>query len=111
MTIPLPICAPGEEAWPTETGYVCGPADPAIPEEMDQSPDPLPEPLPLTPPPGTSTGTVSPLPDVLAETGPSDDVLAGLLAVAAILCVAGVTVKVWAEARRSESTLRTEGLL
>lgn len=51
MTIddfPIPDCAPGMEAWPIvsedpENQYVCGPADPADPEHMDDPPVTAPE--------------------------------------------------------------------
>lgn len=93
MTIQLPECAPGEEAWPTDTGYVCGPADPAIPEDIDQHPEVLPEPLPLDPlPTVTATTAPAPLPEQLAETGHADTVLAALLAIASFAILLGLAI-------------------
>lgn len=61
---PLPECGPGEEAIPAgETGYVCGPADPATPEDVDKG-----EVVPVT---ETAPAVTTP-PAMLAETGFGD---------------------------------------
>jgi hypothetical protein len=68
LMVPVPDCGPGEEAWPTETGYVCGPADLADPTlPADQQPPPL-SVAPVDPPsdPGVP---VAPVVDELLKVG------------------------------------------
>lgn len=97
-------CAPGEEAWPGEFGYVCGPADEANPgarpEPSGTFPPLMPPPveefppaLPLDPlPPELGTPQVvvpvEPIPRELAETGSADAL--NILVLAAILFVTGL---------------------
>lgn len=75
----LPTCAPGEEAQPAGDIYVCGPADPATPEEVQ---------------------SVSPVaPDELAATG--SDPLVGLVIVAGVAVSLGLGLLRWSHDRRS----------
>lgn len=70
---PLPVCEAGQEAQPFEDGYVCGPADPAIPELLDglevEQGGPAPYPMP-TPTP-TFTSGPAPVPH-LGEEPPAE---------------------------------------
>jgi len=78
--VPLPECAEGEEAWPTETGYVCGPADLAIPDAAPV----------LT----VEVAVVPPIAPHLAETGAD----MGLAMWAVGLVLIGATLKAFAKA-------------
>lgn len=64
--VDLPECAPGEEAIPAGDGYVCGPADEALPDPVDVL-------MPVEPVPSVETFPpalpLDGLPEVLAETG------------------------------------------
>lgn len=105
----LPTCAVGEEAVPFEDGYVCGPADPALPE---------PSPLPTIAPEKLPTFTAKPLPvempspvaprpapvDTLAETGPAEDRLLALTYGALALIPLGAGLIIRSAVRRDRST-------
>lgn len=76
------VCAPGEEAWPFEDGYTCGPADLPM---LDPLPEATPTPVASTPVASSPAVGVADVP-VLAETGAD---VGGLLFVAAALILAG----------------------
>jgi len=112
--VQLPTCAVGEEAVPFEDGYVCGPADPALPE---------PSPLPTIAPEELPAFTAQPLPvevpaapvaqpaplGMLAETGVVEDRLGALahFGIGILGVGAGLLCSVWIAGLRRRRDARS----
>jgi hypothetical protein len=112
----LPTCAIGEEAQPFEEGYVCGPADPAVPELEIPSPGPVftAEPAPWPGPTETAAAPTQPAatthptapataPPALAETGVAEERITALAVFAAIAIALGVGIVLALMLRRRPS--------
>lgn len=129
--VQLPTCSIGEEAQPFEDGYVCGPADPAVPElEIpspgpiftaepapwpDTTPHPIPTPAPPTlepdPDPVEAAPTAPQLPPAepaphLAETGIVEERITALSVFAAIAIALGAGIVLTVMIRRRPSLAR-----